>query len=178
LVTTRTWNPTCYTPCPHPGFLDFGRGSTRYAIRLRHVSNGQNPFSQPDQTPLTVTSTLPVEVVMQLFKRMGYVRHVFHLLRSWDDISHPPPPQKPTCYPREGLWHVGRSHDRQGRLALGTPRTTEQSDDRVEQPGCVGRGVGRAMDVARGRAKLCERVVQSRVQATKTMMMMMTPTKP
>jgi len=72
-------------------------------------------------------------------------------------------PPKPTCYPRGGLWRVGRSHDRQGRLAIGTPRTTEQSDDRVEQPGCVGRSVGRAMDVARGCAKFCERVVQSRI---------------
>lgn len=29
------------------------------------------------QTPLTVTSKLPLEVVMQLFKRMGYVHHVY-----------------------------------------------------------------------------------------------------
>lgn len=29
-----------------------------------------------NQTPLTVSSKLPLEVVMQLFKRMGYVRHV------------------------------------------------------------------------------------------------------
>ena len=30
-----------------------------------------------NQTPLTVTSKLPLEVVMQVFKRMGYVHHVY-----------------------------------------------------------------------------------------------------
>jgi len=73
LVTTRTWNPTCYTPWPHPGFLDFGRGSTRYAIAAARVKRSKLLLTTTAQTPLTVTSTLPLEVVMQLFKRMGYV---------------------------------------------------------------------------------------------------------
>jgi chloride channel 3/4/5 len=34
-------------------------------------------LTNTNQTPLTVTSKLPLEVVMQLFKRMGYVHHVY-----------------------------------------------------------------------------------------------------
>jgi chloride channel 3/4/5 len=45
----------------------------------------QTFLTPTDQTPLTVSSTLPLEVVMKLFKRMGYVRHVF---ASFEGISH------------------------------------------------------------------------------------------
>ena len=44
------------------------------------------------QTPLTVTSKLPLEVVMQLFKRMGYVHHVYFS----KDLSHWPPFPSPS----------------------------------------------------------------------------------
>jgi hypothetical protein len=89
----------------------------------------QTFLTPTNQTPLTVSSTLPLEVVMQLFKRMGYVHGTF-LLRSrvFLTASH----HQPTCYPRGGFRHVGWAHDRQGRVAPGTPRTTEQSDDRME----------------------------------------------
>jgi chloride channel 3/4/5 len=48
----------------------------------------QKTFLTPtNQTPLTVSSTLPLEVVMQLFRRMGYVCDTF-LLRSRVFLTH------------------------------------------------------------------------------------------
>ena len=47
-------------------------------------------LSHANKTPLTVTSKLPLEVVMQLFKRMGYVHHVYFSTRGFS-VSFSPP---------------------------------------------------------------------------------------
>lgn len=57
-----------------PGILRLWPWVNQVCYRLLRMSKGQKLFlTTTDQTPLTVTSTLPLEVVMQLFKRMGYV---------------------------------------------------------------------------------------------------------
>jgi hypothetical protein len=79
-----------------------------------------------DQTPLTVSSKLPLEVVMQLFKRMGYVHCTPRLFLTGFTFSPPPPPPfQSTCYPRGGFRHACWAHNSQGRPALRTPRATK-----------------------------------------------------
>jgi hypothetical protein len=149
-----------------PGILRLWPWVNQVCFLPQRVSNGQNHFSQSRIRRLSQSlPRCPLRSLCSSLNAWGMCATFFfcfvHEILFLTPL--PPCPLKPTCYPRGGLRHVGWSHDRQGRVALGTPRTTEQSDDRVEQPGCVGRSVGRAMDVARGRTKLCERMVQSRI---------------
>lgn len=57
-----------------PGILKLWPWVNQVCHCLQHTSTF---LSHANQTPLTVTSKLPLEVVMQLFKRMGYVHHVY-----------------------------------------------------------------------------------------------------
>ncbi len=58
-----------------PGILKLWPWVNQVGHRLQQIS--LFCLQNANQTPLTVTSKLPLEVVMQLFKRMGYVYHVY-----------------------------------------------------------------------------------------------------
>lgn len=106
-----------------PGILKLWPWVNQVAIAY---SICQLSLTNTNQTPLTVTSKLPLEVVMQLFKRMGYVHHVyFSKVFFFSLCPHSHILFQPTCYPRGGSRQARWTHDSQGCLALRAPRATK-----------------------------------------------------
>ncbi len=54
-------------------------------VRSCFLARRSSQYVTPQQTPMTVSPQLPLEIVMQLFKRMGWV---FEPFRRIDALTH------------------------------------------------------------------------------------------